>query len=137
MRIAVIDGGRVEGTVGALRLGGLELETADGVLMLPLERIATVERRDSARNGLLVGAGIGLAVGIVPLVYGNECRYESCAGTQLGLPLAGAAIGGAIGWAVDRAIGGWTTVFARTSDPPRVSLLVARGEVALVGALTW
>lgn len=67
----------------------------------------------------------------------RECRYESCAGTQLGLPLAGAAIGGAIGWAVDRAIGGWTTVFDRTSDPPRVSLLVGRGEVALVGAFTW
>jgi hypothetical protein len=73
----------------------------------------------------------------VPLVYANECRYESCAGTQIGLPLAAGAIGAAIGWGIDRAIRGWTTVYQAKRAAPRVAVEMRPGAFTLNAAVGW
>jgi hypothetical protein len=116
--IVLKDGERLEGSASSVALDGIAVRTFDGPRTAPYERIQRVKRRDSSKNGVLIGMGVGAAVASLPLVIGNECRYETC-GSQLGFPLTGAAVGAALGWGIDRLVKGWTKVFdAGAGQPP-------------------
>lgn len=128
-------GERLEGAASGVAGDGIDVRTSEGLKTARYRDILKVQRRDAVRNGVLIGAGLGAAIASIPLVYGNECRYETC-GSQLGFPIAGVVAGAAIGWAIDGAIKGWTTIFDAGARAT-VSARPVRGGFAVQGALTW
>jgi hypothetical protein len=135
VRITMADGARIEGVAGPVSQDGLAVQTRDAVQTAGYQAIVKVQRRDGVRNGVLIGGVVGAAVASLPLVIGNECRYETC-GSQLGFPLSGGALGAIIGLGIDTAIKGWTPVFD-AGVQPRMSVAPVRGGFALRGAVVW
>jgi hypothetical protein len=76
-------------------------------ITLPLAAIQSLERpRDSARNGMIIGAGIGAGIGgamFISALVIDRNEIDEWAGPYAGAAVATTAIGALIGWALDRA----------------------------------
>jgi hypothetical protein len=90
---------------------GLALLVATGPVLADDERTAVVQSaptRDSLRNGVVIGAGVGFAAGFLTLAAVNAAKTASGPiwdGEALGIytsaGLAGAAVGAGLGAVVD------------------------------------
>jgi hypothetical protein len=76
-------------------------------MTVPLDTIRSVERpRDSSRNGLRIGAGVGGGLALGMFVYGAAVDYneiEEWAPTYLAMGALYTGIGALAGWAIDSA----------------------------------
>ena len=89
------DGARVRGDIVELSSGGLTLAVGDGEMgRWATSDVRRVERWDSLRNGVMVGAGVGVTyVGVGCVLSPEECGFVV---GYLALPVvAGAAFVGA------------------------------------------
>lgn len=106
-------GDRIAGSFKSKTEQSITLEVDSGrELILAKESILKVisgeERRDSNRNGTLIGAGVGFGAGFAALAAveksktasGFELSEDSLGFAILG-GLVGSAIGAAVGWAID------------------------------------
>ena len=98
-------GQATKGAVHALSDVALELTVDDTRRRFREDTIRRIERRDSVRNGVLVGLGTGAAIGFFlgrradgpgPCSSGSECGQGAMMGT-----VGGALWGGIAGWIVD------------------------------------
>ena len=99
------DGRRLVGRVGQVTSSGLTLVQRGQATAVPLQRVARITISDSNRNGAVMGALIGGAIGAVGGIAVNAiCANEGggCFSIVLALAGAGAGSGAGIGWLGDR-----------------------------------
>jgi hypothetical protein len=107
------DGREIEGTIVGLGPGSLQLEAEGAGRDYPASRVQAIRirRRDSIRDGVIIGAAAGFAGGAASCLANPECSGdEAAAGVTIGLAIVGAAAGVAIGAAIDAAVKGPTLV---------------------------
>lgn len=96
---------RSSGTVLQLDEASLVLQLqGGGERQIPSESIGRITKRDSLRNGALIGLSIGTALGVLGGVFlGVLCDAEGvdCAGAAIGLVALGAGGGAGLGGALD------------------------------------
>jgi hypothetical protein len=121
-----------------LRLGDADLEVRAvegtrssqpprGDIRIPLSAVQAVERRrDSSRNGAVIGAGIGAGVAGAMFVYAaavDRNEIDEWAPLYLGSGALFTAVGALVGWAIDSAHSKPHVRFdGRSSEPVKVKL---------------
>lgn len=133
--VTMENGDRLEGLAGSVSPDTLTVATPSGVRTALLDGIRRVERRDGPKNGVLIGAGIGAALGLVGMAQG-DCRYEGCRDEAAALPIGGALYGALLGWGVDTLIKGRQLLFDR-GNAPTVSLLARKGTLGARLVVSW
>jgi hypothetical protein len=135
--IAVVpaDGPPVVGRL--MRLGDVDLDLRLGArpphgfgprdVSIALAAIRSLERpRDSARNGVVIGAGIGAGIGGAMFAHAlvvDRNEIEEWAAFYIGAAAVATAVGALLGWAVDAANSKPHLRFDAGSGPrPRVSV---------------
>jgi hypothetical protein len=115
------EGREVKGTVRGLSAGSLRLKTdgADREFSASGVQAIRAQRRDSLKNGVLIGALVGLAGGAAACLANPECSGdEAAAGVTVGLGIMGAAAGAGIGALVDAAVKGPKLLVYRAPGTP-------------------
>ena len=111
--VMTTDGVQMEGKAGPVMREGLTVDTPTGRQDIPFDRVFRVERRDSSKTGLLYGAVAGYGIGFLS-VAGEKCEgflSGLCEMVKVTIPLIGAGIGSLVGWAIDAAEKGRSTVY--------------------------
>jgi hypothetical protein len=104
-------------------------------------RVRRIERRgDSLRNGALIGAVVGAAMGLI--VAGiSDCPGNdpggSCPGTRAAAFLFSTGVYAAIGTAIDALVVGRTTLYEAPATPPRSERTPYGGRAALNLRVRW
>jgi hypothetical protein len=130
------EGREIKGTVRDLSPGSLWLKTegADREFSASGVQAIRAQRRDSLKNGVLIGAVVGLAGGAAACLANPECSGdEAAAGVTAGLALVGAAAGAGIGALIDAAVKGPKLLVYRAPGAPgqaRVSVAPVIGPRA-------
>jgi hypothetical protein len=95
---------RYEGAVTRLSADSVMIRTDRGMVVFARSDVRAVQVRSGTRGNAGVGAGIGVAAGFavgVGAALGTDCSEafprELCEASQVGQPLVGAALGGAVG----------------------------------------
>jgi len=100
------DGERLEGVFRTLGPGALGLTDLTGrdfdVARSNIRQIVARGERDALMNGTLTGAGIGLGIAATILVVAASGDGYVLASAKWGAPLLLSAVGGVIGFFVDR-----------------------------------
>jgi hypothetical protein len=135
-------GDRVKGKLVVLTSNEIVVRTG-GTLgqdrFVPADRIVSIAKVDSRKNGFLIGFAAGLVPG---LILGNTfnqlCKNESpdyCPGVLVSLGGTFGLVGGWIGWEIDDWVTGDARLFARPRgiEPGRASSKHRRD----VPLLTW
>jgi len=103
------EGREIKGTIRGLAPGSLRLEAEGAAREYPMSRVQTIRarRKDSLKNGVLIGAVAGFAGGAASCLANPQCSGdEAAAGVTIGLAIVGAAAGVGIGAAIDAAVKG-------------------------------
>ncbi|HET9130711.1 MAG TPA: hypothetical protein VFO86_07185 [Terriglobia bacterium] len=108
--VALTDGIKIKAHVVEVNAASIEItdDKSQQSRTIPSIEVDRISTRDPVTNGILTGAGIGAAAGLVGgLVINAICANEtgSCPGAVIGVTLIGAAGGGAAGWGFDKAHG--------------------------------
>lgn len=124
----------------------IEIDTAAGPRRIAVADVWTIMKKDSNKNGFLMGAGFG-AVGGVMLgaVSGTVQTKDTNRGFTATMVVFGALVYGGIGAWIDNAIEGRELVYRRASDHDHPTLVVApmadlsgaNRRIGVNGAVTW
>jgi len=131
--VTTLDGGRSEGRFVLERADALVLSAAGREEVFAWSEITRVQRR---RNGVILGALIGIAVGAVaayPLYTLSQNETGGGEAEAIGLVLAGAGAG--IG--IDALFSRNRTIYRRSGPSAAVQLEPRRGGGALRLAVAW
>lgn len=111
--VMTTDGVQIEGKAGPVARDGLIVYTPSGRQDIPFERVFRVERRDSSKTGLLYGAVAGYGIGFLTVAREKCDGFLSglCEMVKVVIPLFGAGIGSLVGWGIDAAEKGRSTVY--------------------------
>jgi hypothetical protein len=119
--IEVSDGSRVAGTLLGVEAQSLVLRVReeDRRIERGLIRRVTAKRRDSRKNGILIGAviGAGMAAGSSCSAGGEKCGKAG----RAAFIAFGAALWGAIGAAIDASMEKRVTLYEAPPEPPAAS----------------
>lgn len=138
--VTLQNGDRLEGVAGSVGVNGIEVATPVGVRLAPYGDIRMVKKRDSIWNGVWTGVGVGFGIGLMAAlsedcdsVYNNQACHEM----QRAIPMAGAIWGGLIGWGIDAAVKGRSTVFQSNGSGPKVSFNATPKGVSARLSVAW
>jgi hypothetical protein len=135
--VMTTDGVQIDGVAGPVTPEGLTVYTSAGRQMIPFDRAFRIEKRDSSKTGLLYGAAAGWVYGYVD-VRRNDCSIGwvlgFCRGDEQFVYLVTAGVGALIGWAIDAAVPGRSTIY-EARQVARVSLKLAPTRGAI--SVTW
>lgn len=122
--VYVLDDTGVETSGRLLRLNpdSLVLLVDDAERRFEAARVRRIQKRgDSLRNGALIGAIVGVAMGLVGAGI-SDCPGDdpggSCSGTRVALFLFSTGVYAAIGTGIDALVQGRTTLYAAPAGPP-------------------
>jgi hypothetical protein len=111
VQVKEASGHQTTGMFGKVSESALSVMVDGRVLEIPANDVREVRRRgDSVKNGFLIGAGVGAALGAAALYSCESTPAEPCLGPIPGALMGGAAYG-AIGAVIDHFITGWTVAF--------------------------
>jgi preprotein translocase subunit YajC len=131
-RVIVTDsqGASIHGRVRRVREDGLEIRGKRDAT-IPFAAMQSLERpRDPARDGMLLGAGIGAGIGGALFVYAlavDRNEFDEWAPTYLGLTGVSALVGAVVGRALDGARSKPAIVFDRRSSRTAFRLVPITG----------
>jgi hypothetical protein len=129
--VLTADGPYLEGTVLSVDGPTLEMQTRAGRVSLPAASVRQIvaDFNDSIANGAAWGLAIGAGLGAAYFAAGSSVLGcpDSCAAWGTAFVAGGAAIGGAIGIAVDAAIHSRRTVYLAQAGRPSVSVVPLLG----------
>jgi len=98
---------------------------------------------DSLRNGALIGALVGLGMGVLGAIM-SDCSEaaENCPGTRTALVLISTGVSAAIGTGIDALIVGRTVLYEATNGPLKIgvetsSLSAHRRQAGVRLSLRW
>ncbi len=131
--VTTTDGKRTRGIVSAVDQSHLRLTAAAGPLDIRRDQVKTVEtrRRDSLWNGLLIGAGVGAALGLIPDYY-DDC--EECHDSLYG----SIAVGAGVGLLIDAIRSSRQVVYKAPADKSTdIGVALGRESVGLRATLRW
>lgn len=121
----------------------VEIATAAGPRRIATADVWTIMKKDSNRNGFLIGAGVGLVSGLMAASFETTYDTGSSGGTATGLVLVGVAFYGGIGAWIDSAIEGRQLIYRRAEShtstfslAPIVSLK-GSNRLGVGGTVTW
>lgn len=129
--VTTISGERIDGSAGHVTADSIAIATASGIRAVPLRDVARVEKRDSVRNGILIGAGLGLTAALALRFDKDRCpnRDQECIDSAnpvlVGMPLTW----GLLGWGIDAMIKRRVTVFDASRS--RVALRIGVGTLGV------
>jgi hypothetical protein len=141
--VYVLDRSGVETTGKLLGLSpdSLVLLVADSERRFDRADVARIQKRDSLKNGTLIGAAVGVAMGLVAAGI-SDCPGThpggACPGFRAATVVASTGVYAALGVGVDALIRGRTTLYEARSQSPRRPALgpATAGGVAAV-AVSW
>jgi ElaB/YqjD/DUF883 family membrane-anchored ribosome-binding protein len=132
--VTTTDGKRVRGTLASVDRNHLRLATAGREIDIRTDQVRKIEtrRRDSLWNGLLIGAGVGAALGLIPDYY-DDC--EECHDSLYGSIAAGAGVG----LLIDALRSSRRVVYEAPTDKSstHVGVAVGRESIAVRATLRW
>jgi hypothetical protein len=141
--VYVIDDRGVETSGRLLRIDpdALVLVVGDTERRFEAARVRLVEKRgDSLRNGAIIGAVVGGALGALGMALA-DCSGSNPTGPCPGWKAAGVVIStgfySAIGVGIDALVTGRTTLYRAPAAPRRAALTPQRGRVAVSWGFSW
>lgn len=137
--VTLANGVEVDGAARNVSPDGLVIATAVGERIVAFRDIRQVQRKDSAWNGVLLGAGAGLALGILAGPNDpcdNGFLSDLCVIEKRMLAGGGVIAGGFIGWGIDAMIEGRSTLF-EGSVAPRVLLAATPKGMSARLIVSW
>lgn len=140
--VYVIDDKGIETSGRLLRIDqdALVLVVGDTERRFEAARVRLVEKRgDSLRNGAIIGAVVGAALGTLSMGLA-DCPGSgggSCPGFRAAGLLISTGFYSAIGVGIDALKTGRTTLYEAPRPPRRAALTPQRGRVALQMAVRW
>lgn len=141
--VYVLDDVGVEASGRLLRLDSdsLVLLIGDTEHRFEAARVRRIEKRgDSLRNGAVIGAIVGAAMGLfaagVSDCPGND-PSGSCPGTRAAGFLVSTGVYSAVGTGIDALVVGRTTLYEAPAASPRSARMPPRGRAAFNIALRW
>ena len=121
----------------------VEIATAAGPRRIATADVWTIMKKDSNRNGFLIGAGVGLVSGLMGAALEGGAATGSHGGSAAGFVLIGVAFYGGVGAWIDSAIEGRELIYRRAeaststfSLAPIVSLKGSK-RLGVGGTITW
>jgi hypothetical protein len=142
--VTVIDGWEVKGVVSDIAATTIDVSGEAGTKHLNVSEIRRVAKRDSVKNGFLIGAAVAvlpaLAVGALSEEeFGGNPSSSERAGAVAGAFGIGVAVYGGIGALIDHFIEGRRTIYEkpRAQATLQVTPIVTRGGVGLGGSIRW
>ena len=122
----------------------VEIATAAGPRRIATADVWTIMKKDSNRNGFLIGAGVGVFSGVMMGAVEGGYATGSAGGTTAAAIVIGVAFYGGIGAWIDSAIEGRELIYRRAAESststfslaPIVSLKGSK-RLGLGGSIAW
>lgn len=129
------EGREIEGRVRGLSAGSLLLDAGGRPQEFDAGRVGLIQFRpgDSLKNGVLLGAVIGAALGVASCAANSSCiEDEGGPGVSMALGIMGAAAGAGLGAGIDAAVKGPKLVVYRAPGSAGSS----QGRVSIAPVIT-
>ena len=141
--VYVLDDTGVETSGRLLRLNpdSLVLLVRDAELRFEAARVRRIQKRgDSLRNGALIGAVVGVGMGLIAAGI-SDCPGDdpggSCSGFRAAALLGSTGVYAAIGTGIDALVVGRTTLYEVPTAPPRSAAPSYRGGTTINLGFRW
>jgi len=144
-KVSVTDeqGRELKGRIAKLGPDVLTVASGSVTTDVPYGQIVKIDRKDSLKNGALIGLVVGAALGVGLVQDGSDCDPvvigcgDPGAGNYVAAGLVLAGLGSAIGVGIDALIGGDRTVYRRGDTRVRVVPSVSRGGATAALTISW